>query len=228
LRIGFLFLSVLPTTISSAVVLTSLARGNAAGALVNTTLSNLVGVVITPLWLGLLLQAKGNAPAIGPLVISISLMILLPFVVGQCMRPFARGMINAHTSKLRDASSVLILFIVYAAFCDSVKSGLWSVHDLRLIAFAIVAAAVLLVGALLLTFLGARFFGLDDGDRIAAVMCAPQKTLAAGVPMAKLIFASSPALGLILLPVMLYHALQLVAGGILVNRMKLKPDEKNR
>lgn len=228
LRIGFLFLAVLPTTISSAVVLTSLARGNAAGALVNTTLSNFVGVVITPLWLGVLMQAKGNAPAIGPLVTSISLMILLPFVVGQCLRLFARGMVSTRASKLRDAGSVLILFIVYAAFCDSVKSGFWSAHDWRLVASAILAVVVLLSGALILAFAGARLFDLDHGDRIAAVMCAPQKTLAAGVPMAKLIFATSPALGLILLPVMVYHALQLVAGAILVNRMKQMPDEENR
>lgn len=227
LRVGFLFLAVLPTTISSAVVLTSMARGNSAGALVNTTLSNLAGVVVTPLWLGVLLQARGHAPAMGPLVINISLMILLPFVVGQLLRPAVRRVINAHTTRVRDASSLLVLFIVYAAFCDSVKSGLWSVHDWRLVLSAIVAVTVLFAVALLTTFVGARLFGLDHGDRIAAAMCAPQKTLAAGVPMAKLIFATSPALGLILLPVMLYHALQLVAGAVLVDRMKQTPDEKS-
>lgn len=227
-RIGFLFLAVLPTTISSAVVLTSLAGGNAAGALVNTTLSNLAGVVVTPLWLGILLQAKGEALPLKPLVTAIALMILLPFVLGQCIRPFVTALINRHVHRLRDAGSVLILFIVYAAFCDSVQSSLWSAYDWRLVVSAAAAVAMLFGGALVAATAGARLFGLEGGDRVAALMCAPQKTLAAGVPMAKLVFAASPALGLILLPVMLYHPLQLFAGGVLVNRMKRKPDEESR
>ena len=128
---GFLFLAVLPTTISSAVVLTSLAGGNAVGALVNTTLSNLAGVVLTPFWLGILLGARGESPPVGPLATSIALMILLPFAAGQGLRPLARAFIDRHARGIRDACSGLILFIVYAAFCDSVIPSIREPSGLR-------------------------------------------------------------------------------------------------
>jgi sodium/bile acid cotransporter 7 len=136
-------------------------------------------------------------------------------------------LVDRHARGIRDAGSALILFIVYAAFCNSVQSGLWTVHDWKLVVLAVAAVTVLFAMALASAVVGARAFGLAAGDSIAALMCAPQKTLAAGVPMAKLIFATSPALGLILLPVMLYHPLQLLAGGVIVNRLRRKRDEES-
>lgn len=217
LRLGFLFLAVLPTTISSAVVYTELARGNTAGALVNTTFSNLLGVVVTPLWVGLLLEVRGDSPPLWPLVRELITLVGVPLVLGQAVRRFVRAWADRHRAAVARANSGIVLFVVYVAFCESVSSGIWAEHGAGPVLAALAGAAVLLAVALGLTAFAAQWMGLSPGDRVAALFCAPQKTLAAGAPMAKLIFGASPGLGLILLPVMVYHPLQLLVSGALVN-----------
>jgi sodium/bile acid cotransporter 7 len=222
LRLGFLFLAVLPTTVSSAVVFTSLAGGNTAGALVNATISNLLGVVLTPLWVSVLLQVRGDAPAMWPMVRELVLLVLLPLALGQLVRVALRRWADARRTRLANLNSALVLYIVYAAFCSSVQSGVWTLHGWRPAAIAGAGAVLLFVIVGALTVVALRWADLPPGDRIAALFCAPQKTLAAGAPMAKLIFAAHPGLGLILLPVMFYHPLQLLVSGALVNVLKQK------
>jgi solute carrier family 10 (sodium/bile acid cotransporter), member 7 len=222
LRLGVLFLAVLPTTVSSAVVFTSLAGGNTAGALVNATLSNLLGVVLTPLWVSVLLQARGEGSALWPMVRELVGLVLLPLLLGQLARLVVGGWADAARLRLNQLNSVLVLFIVYAAFCGSVQSGVWTRHGWRPAVLAFAISVVLFGAVCTLTVIAARLAGLSAADRIAALFCAPQKTLAAGAPMAKLIFATHPGLGLILLPVMFYHPLQLLVSGALVNVLKRK------
>jgi solute carrier family 10 (sodium/bile acid cotransporter), member 7 len=220
LRLGFLFLCVLPTTVSSAVVFTSLAGGNTSGALVNATISNLLGVVVTPLWVGVLLQVRGEAVPLWPMVRELALLVLLPLVMGQVARPFVHAWADRHRTHVAQTNSALVLYIVYAAFCGSVASGVWSRHGWTLAAVALAGAVVLFALVLVMTVAAVRWWNLPAGDRIAALFCAPQKTLAAGAPMAKLIFATHPGLGLILLPVMFYHPLQLIVSGAMVGWLK--------
>jgi sodium/bile acid cotransporter 7 len=217
LRLGFLFLAVLPTTISSAVVFTALAGGNTAGALVNTTMSNLLGVVATPLWVSVLLHVRGEAPPLWPMVQGLLLLVLAPLVLGQLVRPLLCAWADRHRARLTQLNSIIVLYIVYAAFCSSVSSHVWTEHGWELALVALAGAVILLATVLALVFAAVRLAGLASGDRIAAVFCASQKTLAAGAPMAKLIFAANPGLSVILLPVMFYHPLQLIVSGALVN-----------
>jgi sodium/bile acid cotransporter 7 len=225
LRLGFLFLAVLPTTVSTAIVFTSLAGGNAAGALLNATLSNVLGVIVTPFWVGALLQSRGEAFSVLPMMRELALLILLPLVVGQFVRPLLRARIAPHKAKVGNVNSGLVLFIVYAAFCGSVQSGIFVEHGWMPALVAASGAAVFFVLIMILTVAAARAFGLNAADRTAALFCAPQKTLASGVPMGKLIFAGNPGLGLILLPIMFYHPLQLLVGGFLVNALKARNEK---
>jgi sodium/bile acid cotransporter 7 len=220
LRLGFLFLCVLPTTVSTAVVFTALAGGNTAGAIFNATLSNVAGVIITPLWATWLLAVAGRSVPLLPVMAEISALLLVPLVAGQMVRPVMRDRAEGLRPWLRQFSSLIVLFIVYTAFAGSVDGGLWQGQGGGTIGAA--GAGVVIVFAIIFaaTALGARQLGLDRADRIAALMCAPQKTLAAGVPMAQLLFGAHSGLGLILLPVLLYHPLQLLACGLMIPRLR--------
>ncbi|GAB1488027.1 bile acid:sodium symporter [Opitutaceae bacterium] len=218
LRLGFLYLCVLPSTISTSVVLTTVAGGNAAGAIFNAVLSNVIGVFITPLWVTWLMQAAGQVQPLGPVVREIIVLLLVPLVLGQLARTFLRIWADARKKRLGDLNSGLILFIVFAAFCNSVEARVWSQYGLAVTLVAFAGVAVIFAFATGLVGVLARALRLDRADRIAASFCAPQKTLASGVPLAKIIFATHPGLGLILLPIMFYHPLQLFVCGLLAAR----------
>lgn len=218
LRLGFLYLCVLPSTVSTSVVLTGLAGGNTVGAIFNAVLSNVLGVFITPIWIAWLMKAGGSTQALGPVVAEIVLLLLVPLGIGQVLRLRLAGFADKRKKILGNVASGIILFIVFAAFCNSVKQRLWSQHGLGVTLSA--ALGVLVVFALAMGLVEAisRLLKLDRGDRIAASFCAPQKTLASGVPMAKIIFGAHPGLGLILLPILFYHPLQLFVCGVLADR----------
>lgn len=220
LRTGFLFLCVLPSTISTAVVYTSLAGGNTAGALFNSMVSNIAGVVITPLWIGAMLSMGGGSMELAPVIGNIASLVIVPLVIGQMVRPAIRAAADKAAPAMRIASSVLILMMVYTAFAGSVAKGVWSGLGAGELAGAVLGSIGLFGLVLALVWTTTRAAGLGPADRIAALMCAPQKTLAAGVPMAQLVFAGNPGLGLILLPVLVYHPVQLIVGAWLIPRLR--------
>lgn len=218
LRLGFLYLCVLPSTISTSVVLTAQAGGNAAGALFNAVFSNVLGVFLTPLWVAWLMKAGGQSLPLGPVVREIVLLLLLPLAAGQAARTGLRTWADTNRRRLGDVNSALILFIVFAAFCNSVQAQVWSQHGLGLTAGAMAGVTLVFVLAAGAVEGLARLLRLNRPNRIAASFCAPQKTLASGVPLAKVVFGAHPGLGLILLPVVLYHPLQLLVCGVLAAR----------
>lgn len=228
LRLGFMFLAVLPTTIATCVAYTAMTGGNVAGAVFNSTLANMTGIFITPLWIGIWLQAGGETLPLGKLFLDISLMLLAPLLVGQACRPLVQRWVDAYKKGFSIASSLIILFIVYAAFCNSWKQNIWSAHGADAALVAAGGVVVLFFIALALAAAGARLLRLDHGNTMAALFCAPQKTLAAGAPLANLIFAAHPGMGLILLPILLYHPLQLLAGGLLINWIKQNKTSRHR
>lgn len=218
LRLGFLFLCVLPSTVSTSVVLTGLAGGNTVGAIFNAALSNVIGVVITPLWVAWLMKAGGQGRELGGVVKEIVLLLLLPLVVGQLFRWKLSGWADRNKKRLGNASSGLILFLVFAAFCNSVQARFWTGLGSGLLLGTALGVVLIFALAMVLVEGLSRATGLDRGDRIAASFCAPQKTIASGIPLAKAIFGAHPGLGLILLPILLYHPLQLIVCGVLADR----------
>lgn len=218
LRTGLFFLCALPSTVSSSVALTAAARGNVAAAVFNATLSSLLGVVLTPLWLSVVLGASGQALPLGSVVLDLCIWLVLPLVVGQLARPVLGAWASAHKPQINIVDRLTILLLVYTSFCDSVVGGVWRSGPTAL--FVSGGASALLLGvALTLTWLAGKLLGFERGDRIAALFCGSKKTLASGVPMARVIFGSAPSLAVILLPIMIYHPLQLVVGGWLAGRL---------
>ncbi len=219
LRLGLLFLCVLPSTIVMAVALCTVAGGNVAAAIFNAVLSNVLGVFLTPLWVAWLMKSSGQSQSLGAVLKEISLLLLVPLVVGQVVRRLGlEAWADARRKRLSNLANAVILVIVYAAFCNSVKANLWSSHGWpvfgAVLAGVVVLMAIALTGATVL----ARVLKFEPADRIVLIISGAQKSLATGVPLAKVIFGSIPALGLILLPIMIYHPLQLFICGTLAGR----------
>src|ERR1700726_4947825 len=220
LRDGFLYLCVLPSTVSTSVVLTSVAGGNTAAAILSAAFSNIVGVILTPLLVTLLMQASGKTGtgSLGPLLLDITMLTLLPFAAGVGLRPFIRRWVDANKKWVNRISNGVILFFVYSAFCDSVKERIWHLYGLLLTVQILLCVAVLFGTVSLLIYLASQMARLNREDAIACYFCSVKKTLAMGVPLAVLIFGARTDLSLILLPIMFYHPFQLFTNGILANR----------
>ncbi|QSQ26097.1 bile acid:sodium symporter [Pyxidicoccus parkwayensis] len=218
LSLGFLYLCAVPSTISSSVAMTGLARGNVAAAIFNASLSSLLGVVLTPLIVSLLAKTTGQSLSLGDAILKLAGLLLLPLVIGQVLRPVLGGWFSRYRKYTNLFDRVFILVLVYASFCDSVKSGLFTDYGGSLVAMTFGGAALLLALVLTLSTTVTRWLGFVKEDEIAAVFCGSKKTLASGVPMARLIFGAHPLLGLIVLPLMFYHQLQLIVCSVLAER----------
>jgi sodium/bile acid cotransporter 7 len=222
LRTGLFFLCALPSTVSSSVALTATAKGNVPAAVFNATLSSLLGVVLTPLWLSLVLGATGEALPIASVIVDLALWLVLPLFIGQLLRPLLGAFATRHKSGISVLDRLTILMLVYTSFCDSVQDGVWRAGGSALVVSAL-SSIVILAATMLVVWHVSRALHFALPDRIVALFCGSKKTLASGVPMARLIFGAHPGLGIILLPIMLYHPLQLVVGGWLAGRFARIP-----
>lgn len=218
IRDGFLYLCVLPSTVSSSVVFTSVAHGNTAGALFNAAFSNVLGVLLTPLLVQLLMRTTGQTTPIGPLLLKITALTLAPFAFGAFARARAAAWIDARKKWVTRLCNGAILFMVYAAFCDSVQDRVWQRHGAVVTLETLTLALGLFVFMSVLIATTCRALRLGREDFIAGYFCAVKKTLAMGVPLAVLIFGARADLSLILLPIMFYHPIQLLVNGVLANR----------
>ncbi|MDF0534333.1 bile acid:sodium symporter [Shewanella sp. A32] len=223
LALGFCYLLVLPSTISSSVAMTSVAHGNVPGAIFNASLSNIIGIFITPLLVGWFMGVAGGALDLTHTIVSIAEMLLLPMIAGQLLRPTLLGWVQRHKSLTGKVDKLVILLIIYNAFCDSVTQGIWHDFSVPMLATAIALCVIILLLVVYLLQRLTRGLGFPVEDEIAALFCGTKKTLAAGVPMAKVIFGADPRLGMLLLPIMLYHPLQIFYCAILANRYAKRP-----
>ena len=210
LMLGFLYLCALPSTISSSVALTGSAGGNVPAAILNASMSSVFGIFMTPWLVSLVIGTGSGGIDLGSTLLNLSLLLLLPLIIGQLVRPLVGKFFARHKKFTNLIDKIVILLLVYAAFCNSMISGMWQTQGNSVIAMAFVGSAVLLAFILLLTTGTARLLKFNHADKVAAVFCATKKSLAAGAPMAALIFGNNPGLGLILLPIMIYHPLQLI------------------
>ena len=219
---GVLYLCVLPATVQSAIAFTALARGNMPAAICSASASTLLGIVITPLLVGLLLpEAQAGAShaqhdtlaAIG----RITLQLLVPFIAGHLLRPWIGGWVQRRAAVLRYVDQGSILLVVYTAFSAAVVQGLWAQLPLSALLALVGVCAVILAVALATTTWAARRLGFSKEDEITIVFCGSKKSLASGVPMAKVLFASQ-AVGAIVLPIMVFHQMQLMVCAVLAQR----------
>jgi sodium/bile acid cotransporter 7 len=222
LMLGFLYLCALPSTISSSVALTGSAGGNVPAAILNASMSSVFGIFMTP-WLVSLVVGTGNGGIdLGSTLLDLCIMLLLPLVLGQLLRPLFGKFFARHKKYTNLIDKIVILLLVYAAFCNSMVSGMWQAQGDTVILMAFVGSAVLLAVILLMTTSTAKLLKFNHADKVAAVFCASKKSLAAGAPMAALIFGDNPGLGLILLPIMIYHPLQLIVCSVMAEAYATK------
>ncbi|WP_280255383.1 bile acid:sodium symporter family protein [Nocardia wallacei] len=213
---GMLFLCLLPSTVQSSIAFTSIARGNVAGAVVSASLSNLVGVFATPLLVMLLMHTAGGATVSPTAILSIVVQLLLPFLAGQLSRPWLRRLLrHAAVTRVVDRGSVYL--VVYAAFSAGMVEHIWrGLSPWALLAVVAVCAGLLAV-LLAVTSAGSGLLGFGRADRIVVIFCGSKKSLATGLPMATVLFAGHPV-GLIVLPLMIFHQIQLFVCAALAGR----------
>lgn len=216
LALGMLYLCLLPSTIQSSLAFTSIAGGNVAAAMVAATLSSLLGTVVTPLLVALLAARRGGVET-GDAIREICTLLLLPFLAGQLLRPLIRGFVARHKAVVAVTDRSSILLVVYGAFGHAVRAGIWGLLPPSGLAAMIGVEAVLLGIALVSTRFAAETLGFNREDTIAIVFCGSKKSLASGVPMASVLFPG-PDLGMILLPVMIFHQMQLMVCAVLARR----------
>lgn len=223
LGLGFLYLGVLPSAVSSSIAYTALARGNVPAAICSAAASNVFGMMLTPFLLLLLVSSAGSGDfAVGEALKDIVLQLLLPFAVGHAMRPVLGGFLGRNEHLMARYDKCVIWLIVYSAFSHSVESGLWQNLPVK----AIVLTILLCIALLALFMFFARFlvrrFGFSLEDEAAVVFCGSKKSLASGLPMAKVLFSGHPGFGMIVLPIMCYNQVQVILGAILAERYREK------
>ncbi|WP_457788503.1 bile acid:sodium symporter family protein [Pseudomonas sp. PL-6] len=223
LYLGMLYLCALPATVQSAIAFTSLARGNIAAAICSAAASSLLGIFLTPLLVALLMGVEGANDSTLDAIGKISLQLLLPFILGQIAQRWIGAWVTRNKGWLKYVDQSSILLVVYTAFSAAVIGGLWQQVPLLTLLALVLACCVLLALALLLTHLLGKWLGFSLEDRITILFCGSKKSLATGVPMAQVLFAGS-SIGLLILPLMLFHQIQLMVCAVLAQRYARRPE----
>ncbi|WJZ19129.1 Sodium Bile acid symporter family protein [Corynebacterium guangdongense] len=204
---GILLLTLVPSTVQSSVAFTSIARGNVSGAIVAASASSLVGVFATPLLVMLLMGAGDGVRIDMKVFLDISVLLLLPFVLGQILRRWLAKLAANKATKIVDRGSIAM--VVYSAFSSGMVAGVWSSVGFWEVVFLVVFSVVLVAFMLWLTRFVSEKLGFPRRDVIAIEFCGSKKSLATGLPMASVIFGGA-SLGLLILPLMIYHQIQLM------------------
>lgn len=217
---GLLFLTLVPSTIQSSIAFTSMARGNIPAAICAGSFSSLLGIVVTPLLAASLLGGSGGGFAAGS-VLEIVVQLLVPFVAGQLLRRWIGGFVTRHKKFLGLIDRGSILLVVYAAFSEGMVHGIWQRISASELAGLLAVEVVLLAVMLAVTWYGAKALRFNREDRIAIQFAGSKKSLAAGLPMASVLFGPQAALAVV--PLMLFHQMQLMVCAVIAKRRSRDP-----
>ncbi|RCS29420.1 bile acid:sodium symporter [Rhodanobacter denitrificans] len=222
LYLGVLFVCTLPSTVQSSIAFTSIAGGNVSAAVVSASMSNLIGIVLTPLLVGLLLAGHGGGASWHG-VLDIMLQLLLPFALGHAARRWIGGFVDRHRALLGYTDQGTILLVVYTAFSAAVVAGLWRDTPVSALLATLAMCALLLALVMPTLTWTARRLGFPRADEIAIVFCGSKKSMASGIPMAKILFAGQlGGLGALVLPLMIFHQLQLMVCAVVARRYAMQ------
>jgi len=223
LYMGIVYLCCLPATVQSAIAFTSMARGNVPAAVCSASASSLIGIFVTPVLVNLVMSTNGEANVDLHGITKILLQLLVPFVAGHLLQPVLGGFLGKHKKLTTIVDRGSILLVVYTAFSAAVLEHLWSTVPLWALAGLIVVCGIILGITLYFSSHISRVLGFDTPDEITIVFCGSKKSLVSGVPMAKVLF-SSAQLGPILLPLMLFHQIQLMTCAVIAQRYSRRPE----
>ena len=220
LWLGTFYLAALPSTVSSSVVMISIAGGNISAGIFNASISSLLGIFVTPLWMNIFVRSSTfSTPDLSGVILNLCLQILLPVVAGLALHNRLGFLAVRFKSQLPYFDQMIILLIVYRAFCDSFLNRMFEGYSLT--ELAVLGSLMLMLFFVMFAFMQilSVSLGFSREDRITVVFCGSKKSLVQGAVMGQVLFPEAAAFGIVLLPLMLYHALQLVAGSILAQRM---------
>jgi solute carrier family 10 (sodium/bile acid cotransporter), member 7 len=223
LYLGMLFLCMLPSTVQSSIAFTAMGRGNVPAAICSASASNFVGIFVTPLLVSAFVMQGAAGRSAGDAVLAIVIQLLLPFIAGQLLRGWIGAWVDRHKPVLKYVDQGSILLVVYTAFSEAVSEGIWSKLGAPSLLALVAVCCVLLAVVLWLTGYVSRRLGFSREDEITIVFCGSKKSLASGVPMAKVLFATS-SLGMVILPLMLFHQIQLMVCAVLAQRFGSRPE----
>lgn len=224
LYMGFLFLCFSPSTVQSSIAFTSIAKGNIAAAVCAASASSLLGIIITPLLTGLFILSHQGDIISWNAVLKITMLLLLPFAAGQAMRPLIGKWISHQKKLISYVDQTSILLIVYTAFSKAVTDGLWQSFPLFTLAELFILSSIILAFVLSLTFFGSKKLGFNRPDQISIMFCGSKKSLASGLPMLK-VLVPDQSLGPLMLPLMMYHQIQLIVCAIIAQKLGKNENE---
>jgi solute carrier family 10 (sodium/bile acid cotransporter), member 7 len=226
LYLGVLFVCALPSTVQSSIAFTSIAGGNVSAAVVSASMSNLIGIVLTPLLVSVLLASHGGLGTSWRGVLDIVLQLLLPFMLGHLARRWIGDFVDRHRPLLGFTDQGTILLVVYTAFSAAVVEGLWRNTPVSALLSTLAVCTLLLALAMTTIRWIARRLGFRREDEIAIVFCGSKKSMASGIPMARILFAGQlGGLGALVLPLMIFHQLQLMVCAVVARRYAAQRDQ---
>lgn len=219
LWLALFFLGALPSTVSSSIVMVSLARGNLPTAIFNASLSGLLGIVATPLWMSLFMTASSDFE-FGAVVQKLVIQIILPLLVGLFLQKFLGDLARRNSKNISLFDKSVIILIVYSSFSSAFSSQLFTtVGPVDLLKLLLIVIILFFAVYFALNWVS-RFVNLSVEDEIAAKFCGTKKSLVHGSVMVKVIFGNSAANALYLLPIMLYHILQLLVIAVFAEKYR--------
>jgi sodium/bile acid cotransporter 7 len=218
--LAFMFLAALPSTVSSSVVMVSIARGNVPAAIFNASISGLIGIAVTPLWMGLFIGQTTAGFDLGSVYLNLITQILVPVTIGVLLQPYGGKFARRHSRYLTLFDKSVILLIIYKSFSESFETKVF--NSVSLADLGIILGAVGALFFLVYTLTGqlSRWLGFSIEDQITARFCGTKKSLVHGTVFSKILFQGSAATGIILLPLMLFHALQIFIISIFAARFE--------
>lgn len=227
LVLGFIYLGVLPSAISSSIAYTAIAKGNVPAAVCNSAGSNVFGLLLTPILMAIFMRSSGSIDlghALGDVVFE----LLIPFGLGQACHRWLGPLLETRKHWLENYDQSVIVLIIYSAFSQSVTAGLWHVLPTSGLITAVALCLLVLTFVIGFTLAGSRWLGFAREDEIAAVFCGSKKSLASGLPLAQVLFAGVPGFGMIVLPIMLYNQIQILVGAILARRYAMRISDSSK
>lgn len=225
LWLAFFFLAALPSTVSSSVVMVSMAKGNIPAAIFNASISGIIGILITPLWLGPFVQETGTDFDFTVIYSKLILQIIIPVILGLFLQRFLGVLAQKYNSYLSLFDKSIILLIIYKSFAESFEENIFGVVSFLDLGILFAAVLGLFYMAFFLTGFVAKKLKFNTEDQITAQFCGTKKSLVHGTVFSKILFGNMASIGIILLPLMIFHATQILILSIIAGIRAARPEE---
>lgn len=224
--LAFLFLASLPSTVSSSVVMVSMAKGNIPAAIFNASISGLIGIIVTPLWLGLFLNNTAANYDLGDIYMKLIIEVVAPVILGLLLHRYWGSIAHKYNSYLTVFDKSIILLIIYKSFASSFEENVFS--EIAAFDFIFIAIGVLSLFYLVYFITGflSKKLAFSTEDKITAQFCGTKKSLVHGTVFAKILFPNPSVMGIILLPIMLFHAFQIFIISFMATHIGNREEER--